>query len=65
MMTNRTKIEFIGMYSTWREWSYGMFVHSCGRTLVVLIGTAWQFGLSHSDTAFGLCIGPFTVGGAK
>jgi hypothetical protein len=53
-----------------REWAFG--VHAFGKwgTLVVLIGTGWAWSFSKGPSksqnkavAFGLCAGPFTVGG--
>ena len=53
------KIEPIGKFTAWNRWSFGFHCYRLGDwTLVLLFGTAWQFGLSRSDSAIGLCCGP-------
>lgn len=59
------KIESIKKYDSVKSWAVGIHVFSVKYgTLVALMGTAWHFGFNSSQTAFGFCFGPITIGGA-
>lgn len=62
------RIRLRGHREGWR-FAFGMFVtiHPNIATFCLLVGTAWHFGFSgptSRHTAFGLCFGPLSIGGA-